>query len=73
MRIARAGFTGRITGENWAFGRTPDRVFDMWFHQEYPDGPHRLNILSARYTEVGFGIADAGNGGFYFITNFGAP
>jgi uncharacterized protein YkwD len=72
-RIARAGFTGRITGENWAFGRSPDRVFDMWFHQEYPNGPHRLNILSARYTEVGFGIADAGNGGFYFIANFGAP
>lgn len=72
-RIARAGYTGRITGENWAFGRSPDRVFDMWFHQEYPDGPHRLNILSARYTEVGFGIADAGNGGFYFIANFGAP
>ena len=73
MRISRAGFTGRITGENWAFGRSPDRVFDMWFHQEFPSGPHRLNILSARYTEVGFGVADAGNGGFYFITNFGAP
>jgi len=73
VRIARAGFTGRITGENWAFGRSPDRVFDMWFHQEYPNGPHRLNILSARYAEVGFGIADAGNGGYYFIANFGAP
>lgn len=73
VRIARAGYTGRITGENWAFGRSPERVFDMWFHQEYPGGPHRLNILSARYTEVGFGIADAGNGGFYFIANFGAP
>lgn len=72
-RIARAGFTGRITGENWAFGRSPDQVFDMWFHQEHPNGPHRLNILSARYTEVGFGIADAGNGRFYFIANFGAP
>ncbi len=73
VRIARAGFTGRITGENWAFGRSPDRVFDMWFHQEFPNGPHRLNILSPRYIEVGFGIADAGNGGFYFIANFGAP
>ncbi|MCS7060706.1 MAG: LysM peptidoglycan-binding domain-containing protein [Anaerolineae bacterium] len=73
VRIARAGYAGRITGENWAFGRSVERVFDMWFHQEYPNGPHRLNILSPRYTEVGFGIAEAGNGGFYFIANFGAP
>jgi uncharacterized protein YkwD len=72
-RIARAGYGGRVTGENWAFASSADRAFNMWFHQEYPDGPHRRNILSPRYTEVGFGVADAGNGGYYFIANFGAP
>ncbi len=72
-RIARVGYSGRVTGENWAFASSADRAFNMWFHQEYPDGPHRRNILSPRYAEVGFGIADAGNGGYYVIANFGAP
>jgi uncharacterized protein YkwD len=72
QRIARAGFVGRITGENWAWARTPAGAFDMWFNQESNSGPHRANILSVRYTNVGFGIA-AGNGGYYFIADFGAP
>lgn len=72
QRIARAGFTGRITGENWAWARSATYAFDMWFNQETDYGPHRLNILSPRYTFVGFGIA-ASNGGYYFIADFGAP
>ncbi len=72
QRIARAGYAGRISGENWAWARTPTGAFDMWFNQESDYGPHRANILSARYTNVGFGIA-AGNGGYYFIADFGAP
>ena len=72
QRIARAGYTGRITGENWAWARAVEKAFDMWYYQEIPDGPHLKNILNARYTEVGFGIA-ASNGGYYFIANFGAP
>ena len=71
-RIHRAGYVGRIYGENWAWGRGAENVFDMWFHQEAPSGPHRNNILSARYAEVGFGVA-AANGGYYFIADFGAP
>jgi uncharacterized protein YkwD len=71
-RITRAGYGGRITGENWAWGRSADEVFDMWFNQEAGGGPHRSNILSVRYAEVGFGIA-AANGGFYVVANFGAP
>ena len=72
QRIARAGYAGRITGENWAWSRSVGQTFDMWFYQELPNGPHLKNILNARYTEVGFGIS-ASNGGYYFIANFGAP
>ena len=72
QRIARAGFTGRITGENWAWARSATQAFDMWYYQEAGGGPHRSNILSPRYTSVGFGVA-ASNGGYYFISDFGAP
>jgi uncharacterized protein YkwD len=71
-RVGRAGFGGRVWGENWAWARTVDRAFEMWFTEEYPDGPHRRNILSPRYAEVGFGIVPS-KGGFYFIADFGAP
>ena len=72
VRTARAGYTGRHTGENWAWGKSPALVFDAWFNQEAAGGPHRNNILSKRYLEVGFGIA-ASSGGYYFIADFGAP
>jgi LysM repeat protein len=70
QRIARAGYPGRITGENWAWARTAARAWEMWYIEEIPDGPHLLNIISPRYTEVGFGIARA-KGGFYMLANFG--
>lgn len=70
-RIARAGYRGRITGENWAWARSAEIAFDMWYTQEIADqGPHLKNILSPRYREVGFGIA-ASRGGYYLIANFG--
>ena len=72
MRIANAGYTARVSGENWAWGHSAAEVFDMWFNQESDGGPHRSNILSTRYAEVGFGVAPA-SGGFYFIADFGAP
>ncbi|HQY25094.1 MAG: LysM peptidoglycan-binding domain-containing protein [Anaerolineae bacterium] len=71
-RVLRAGYSSpRAWGENWAWARSAAQAWDMWFTQEYPKGPHRDNILSARYTEVGFGII-AANGGFYYIADFGA-
>jgi uncharacterized protein YkwD len=69
-RIRRVGYTGRWTGENWAWSRAATGAFNMWFHQETPDGPHRKNIMSPNYSEVGFGIA-AMNGGYVFIANLG--
>ena len=71
-RVSRVGYAGRTWGENWAWARNTDRAFEMWFTEEPPDGPHRKNILSSRYAEVGFGIVPS-NGGFYFIADFGAP
>ena len=71
QRIARAGYAGRFSGENWAWAREADQAFDMWYTQEIPtQGPHWKNILSPRYAEVGFGIA-AWRGGYFFIANFG--
>ena len=59
-----------MTGENWAWARSAAEAFDMWFNQETDYGPHRSNILSARYGQVGFGVV-ASNGGYYFIADFG--
>ncbi len=71
-RLLRAGYANpRAWGENWAWARGAAQAWDMWFTQEYPKGPHRDNILSARYTEVGVGII-AANGGFYYIADFGS-
>ncbi|MEO6063858.1 MAG: LysM peptidoglycan-binding domain-containing protein [Thermoflexales bacterium] len=71
-RVLRAGYASpRAWGENWAWARSAAQAWDMWFTQEYPKGPHRDNILSVRYTEVGFGII-AVNGGFYYIADFGS-
>lgn len=69
-RITRAGYAGKFWGENWAWSRTPEEAFDLWFTQEPPDGPHRKNIMSPNYNEVGFGIAGS-KGGYFFIANFG--
>lgn len=70
QRLQRVGYMSNAVGENWAWARGVPGVWDMWFTQEFPSGPHRNNILSRFYREAGFGIA-AANGGFYFITNFG--
>lgn len=70
QRIVRAGYAGRVTGENWAWARSAEQAFDMWYTQEIPSGPHLQNILSPRYSEVGFGVA-ANRGGYYLIANFG--
>ena len=71
QRIARAGYAGRFSGENWAWARGADQAFDMWYTQEIPtQGPHWKNILSPNYAEVGFGVS-AWRGGYFFIANFG--
>ncbi|MBX7212752.1 MAG: LysM peptidoglycan-binding domain-containing protein [Thermoflexales bacterium] len=71
-RILRAGYLSPLAwGENWAWAHTTAEAWQMWFIEEAPSGPHRDNILSARYREVGIGVV-ASNGGYYYITDFGA-
>ena len=58
------------TGPAW--DRDPDSAFIRWFDEPPGADPHRRNILSARYTEIGIGISEAYSGGFFFIADFGS-
>ncbi|HQW35718.1 MAG TPA: CAP domain-containing protein, partial [Thermoflexales bacterium] len=69
-RMTRVGYAGRYAAENWAWSRSAEQAFDMWFNQEYPDGVHRRTILSPNYTEVGIGVSTS-RSGYFFIANFG--
>lgn len=69
QRIARAGYGGGTTGENWAAYRTLDQIMNFWL----TDPPHRRNILHAKFREIGIGVAPRANGGWIVITDFGAP
>jgi uncharacterized protein YkwD len=71
-RLARVGYTGRYSGENWVQARGAERAFDWWYGEIPPNDPHRRNILSPNYTQIGIGIARMTNG-YIFITDFGRP
>lgn len=66
-RIARAGYGGETTGENWAAYRTLDQIMTFWLK----DPPHRQNILRAKFREIGIGVAQRTSGGLIVITDFG--
>jgi uncharacterized protein YkwD len=78
-RIMRSGYLNGArswrVGENIAWGggtrQTPKAVVDMWMHS----APHRANILTASFREVGVGIAlgtPSGYDGGTYTTDFGA-
>lgn len=69
VRYARVGYAASWASENWANASGPGAAFDMWWF-EGPRGPHRLNILSPNYREVGIGVAK-GRWGYYFVADFG--
>jgi uncharacterized protein YkwD len=69
-RLERAGYVGRNQGENWVQALNAERAFDWWYGEIPPNDPHRRNILSPYYTEIGIGIADMG-WGFIFVTDLG--
>jgi uncharacterized protein YkwD len=69
-RVQRAGYTGDRWGENWVQAQNAERAFDWWYGEIPPNDPHRRNILSPHYTEIGIGIANSG-WGYIFITDFG--
>lgn len=69
-RLERVGYLGQNRSENWVQARNAERAFDWWYGEIPPNDPHRRNILSPRYTEIGIGIVETG-WGFIFVTDFG--
>ncbi len=69
-RLERAGYSGRNWGENWVQALNAERAFEWWYGEIPPNDPHRRNILSPHYTEIGIGIA-ATSWGYIFVTDFG--
>ena len=76
QRIAEAGYAAwtwnggeLIAGENFwtGYGTIEDA---MTFFLEDP--PHRDNLLSATYREIGIGVATDGAGRNYYVLDFGA-
>ena len=75
-RVEDEGYDWLWIGENiFATGDTssaaPQRAFDWWMNS----APHRANLLSPNYTEVGLGyryLAGSGYGG-YFTAVFARP
>ncbi len=70
MRLQRAGYAATAWGENWVQALNPVKAVDWWYDEIPPNDPHRKNILSSRYSEIGVGIAPAPYG-YYFIADFG--
>lgn len=72
QRIVRAGYPsyswGSYVGENWAAYRTIQDSMNAWMS----DQPHRSNILSSTYREIGVGIALSSDGVPILVTDFGA-
>ncbi|HKY84013.1 MAG TPA: CAP domain-containing protein [Anaerolineales bacterium] len=75
-RVEREGYSWSWIGENiFATGDTssgaPQRAFDWWMNS----APHRANLLSPNYTEIGLGYmyrSASGYGG-YFTAVFARP
>ncbi|MFL6197944.1 MAG: CAP domain-containing protein [Thermoanaerobaculia bacterium] len=73
-RSMAAGYKWAAIGENIAYGQiSVDEVMDTWLNSP----PHRKNILSPNFTELGIGLAlGKGPDGRYqilWVQNFGAP
>jgi uncharacterized protein YkwD len=69
-RIAAAGYTGKRYGENIAWGATSaEKAYEIWMKSD----PHREQLLTPEYTEVGFGASKAADGKVYWVACFGAP
>lgn len=69
-RLARVGYQGTNVGENWVQALNAVRAFEWWYGEIPPNDPHRRNILSPHYSEIGIGIASTG-WGYIFVTDFG--
>jgi uncharacterized protein YkwD len=67
--MRRAGYDGRMMGENIAAGQTSAAaVMDAWMNSP----GHRANILNCGYREIGVGLYRGGSMRFYWTQNFGS-
>ncbi len=67
MRAARAGYATSSVSENWVAVSDPGQAIGWWMN----DWIHRVNILEPRWDEIGVGAAQAGNGYWILVTDFG--
>ena len=70
IRLTRVGYAARSASENWANAQSVQHAFGMWWNEPRGNDPHRRNILNARFTEIGIGVAK-GAWGYYFVADFG--
>jgi uncharacterized protein YkwD len=69
-RIAAAGYSGRRFGENIAWGpASAAGAQEVWMNSP----PHRQQLLSKDYQEVGFGACQGQDGQVYWVACFGSP
>lgn len=71
-RLARLGYTPRFAGENWVNAKDPEGAVLWWYDEPPGADPHRRNLLSSHYTEIGVGVARA-SWGYYFIADLAGP
>lgn len=67
MRVARVGYSSHWVSENWVAVAEPSGAIVWWMN----DWIHRVNILAPYWDEVGVGAAQAGNGWWILVTDFG--
>jgi len=71
-RAKGIGYSYSAIGENIAAGKaTPEGTIRQWMHSS----GHRANILNPKFTEIGFGYANAPNSPYrhYWVQVFGKP
>jgi uncharacterized protein YkwD len=71
-RTKSTGYRYAVVGENLAAGRaTPEGTMRQWMNS----AGHRANILNNKFTEIGFGYANAQNSSYrhYWVQVLGRP
>jgi uncharacterized protein YkwD len=68
-RVKAAGYRSSFVGENIAAGNgwSLEQVFQIWMDSV----PHRKNILTKEYKEIGVGIARDNQNKLYYTQVFG--
>ena len=67
QRAARVGYPTSSVSENWVAVSDPGQAIGWWMN----DWIHRVNILEPRWDEIGVGAAQASNGYWILVTDFG--